>query len=52
MGLVVGTVTKVCSRTVATNVVISESPLASTLVASGSAVNLVVSRGFPRRLCP
>ena len=51
-GLVVGTVTKVCSRTVATNVVISESPLASTLVASGSAVNLVVSRGFPRRLCP
>ena len=50
-GLVVGTVTLACSRTVASGIVISESPLASTLVAVGSAVDLVVSRGFPRRIC-
>jgi beta-lactam-binding protein with PASTA domain len=51
-GLVVGTVSLVCSRTVAAGIVISESPVAGTLVAAGSTVNLVVSRGFPRRICP
>ncbi len=51
-GLVVGTVSLVCSRTVAAGIVISESPVAGTLVANGSAVDLVVSRGFPRRICP
>ena len=51
-GLVVGTVSRVCSRTVAAGVVISETPVAGTLVAPGSAVALTVSRGFPRRLCP
>ena len=50
-GLVVGTVTLACSRTVASGIVISESPVAGTLVAAGSAVDLVVSRGFPRRIC-
>lgn len=51
-GLVVGTVTLACSRTVVAGIVISESPVAGTLVAEGSAVDLVVSRGFPRRICP
>jgi beta-lactam-binding protein with PASTA domain len=50
-GLVVGSVTQVCSRTVAAGIVISESPTAGTLVAAGSAVDLEVSRGFPRRIC-
>ena len=44
-GLVVGAVTQRSSNTVASGDVISESPAASTNVASGSAVNLVVSTG-------
>ena len=44
-GLVVGTVTMASSGTVPAGDVISESPVAGTLVASGSAVNLVVSSG-------
>jgi len=44
-GLVVGTVTTATSATVASGNVISESPVAGTLVAGGSAVNLVVSVG-------
>ena len=44
-GLVVGTVTKASSPTVASGKVISESPIAGTTVSSGSAVNLVVSNG-------
>jgi uncharacterized repeat protein (TIGR03803 family) len=42
-GLVVGTVTEVSSSTVLPGKVISESPVAGTSVATGSAVNLVVS---------
>jgi hypothetical protein len=44
-GLVVGTVTQQSSSTVASGSVISESPAAGTNVASGSAVNVVVSTG-------
>jgi len=44
-GLVVGTVTQQSSSTVASGDVISESPAAGTNVATGSAVNLVVSTG-------
>jgi YVTN family beta-propeller protein len=44
-GLVVGTVTQQSSSTVASGYVISESPAAGTNVASGYAVNLVVSTG-------
>jgi beta-lactam-binding protein with PASTA domain len=44
-GLVVGTVTTASSGTVASGSVISESPVAGTLVTLGSAVNLVVSTG-------
>ena len=44
-GLVVGTVTQQSSSTVASGDVISESPAAGTHVASGSAVNFVVSTG-------
>jgi beta-lactam-binding protein with PASTA domain len=44
-GLVVGTVTTASSNTVAAGSVISESPVAGTLVAPGSSVNLVVSTG-------
>ena len=44
-GLTVGTVTTQSSSTVASGNVISESPMAGTRVASGSAVNLVVSSG-------
>jgi hypothetical protein len=44
-GLVVGTVTKASSSTVASGDVISESPIAGTSVNSGSAVNLVISTG-------
>ncbi len=44
-GLVVGTVTMAYSPTVPTGHVISESPVAGKVVASGSAVNLVVSKG-------
>ena len=44
-GLVVGTVTTAPSGTVAAGSVISESPVAGTPVAAGSAVNLVVSTG-------
>lgn len=51
-GLNVGTVTQVCSRTVTAGVVVSESPAAGIQVTAGSAVDLTVSRGFPRRLCP
>jgi hypothetical protein len=43
VGLVVGTVTQQPSSTVASGNVISEAPAAGTNVASGSAVNLVVS---------
>jgi hypothetical protein len=45
VGLVVGAVTHQSSSTVASGYVISESPAANTSVASGSAVNLVVSTG-------
>ncbi len=52
-GLVVGTVTTASSSTVPSGDVISESPVAGTSVAAGSAVNLVVSTGAasggPRR---
>jgi beta-lactam-binding protein with PASTA domain len=44
-GLVVGTVTQQSSSTVAAGSVISESPVAGTLVTVGSVVNLVVSSG-------
>jgi N-acetylneuraminic acid mutarotase len=44
-GLVVGTITRQSSSTAASGSVISESPGAGTDVASGSAVNLVVSSG-------
>jgi beta-lactam-binding protein with PASTA domain len=44
-GLVVGTVTQQPSSTVASGEIISESPAPGTNVASGSAVNLVVSTG-------
>jgi beta-lactam-binding protein with PASTA domain len=44
-GLIVGTVTSQSSTSVAVGVVISESPLAGTLVVDGSAVNLMVSTG-------
>jgi beta-lactam-binding protein with PASTA domain len=44
-GLTVGTVTTATSNTVASGSVISQSPLAGTAAASGSAVNLVVSTG-------
>ena len=44
-GLTVGTVTTQTSTTVPTGEVISESPVASTNVASGSAVGIVVSSG-------
>ncbi len=44
-GLTVGTVTTQSSTTVPSGEVISESPAAGTSVASGSAVNLVVSSG-------
>src|SRR5438067_1945092 len=46
-GLTAGTVTQQSSTTVASGNVISESPAAGTSVASGSAVNLVVSSGAP-----
>ena len=46
-GLTVGTVTTQSSSTVASGNVISESPVAGTSVASGSAINLVVSSGPP-----
>jgi YVTN family beta-propeller protein len=44
-GLIVGTVSEQSSGTIASGDVISESPAADTNVASGSAVNLVVSTG-------
>jgi beta-lactam-binding protein with PASTA domain len=44
-GLTVGTVTMQSSSTVASGSVISENPVAGTNVATGSAVNLVVSSG-------
>ncbi|MFZ0759677.1 MAG: PASTA domain-containing protein, partial [Candidatus Sulfotelmatobacter sp.] len=44
-GLTVGTVTMQSSSTAASGDVISESPIAGTSVASGSAVKLVVSSG-------
>src|SRR5207249_7034594 len=46
-GLTVGAVTMQSSSTVASGSVISESPTAGTRVASGSAVDLVVSSGAP-----
>src|SRR5437762_5674716 len=46
-GLTAGTVTQQSSTTVASGSVISESPAAGTSVASGAAVNLVVSSGAP-----
>jgi beta-lactam-binding protein with PASTA domain len=42
-GLVVGTVTQQTSATIVTGNIISESPTAGTSIASGSAVNLIVS---------
>jgi hypothetical protein len=48
-GLVVGTVTKQSSATVAAGDIISETPVAGKLVATGTAVNLVVSSpGTPK----
>ncbi len=44
-GLVIGTVTQQTSATVTAGNVISESPIAGTLVGVGSAVNLIVSSG-------
>ena len=44
-GLVVGTVTTQSSATVASGTIISQNPASGTSVASGSAVNLVVSSG-------
>jgi fibronectin type 3 domain-containing protein len=52
IGLVLGTVTTASSSTVASGNVISESPLAGTLVVTGSAVNLVVSTGPPTVAVP
>ena len=46
-GLTVGAVTQQSSSTVASSSVISESPTAGTMVASGSAVSFVVSSGAP-----
>jgi hypothetical protein len=46
-GLVLGTVTQQSSTTVPIGNVISESPLASTVVNPGSAVALVISSGLP-----
>jgi beta-lactam-binding protein with PASTA domain len=46
-GLTVGTVTTATSYTVAAGNVVSESPLAGTSVAAGSAVNLVIARNLP-----
>src|SRR5437660_1689051 len=46
-GLTVGTVTMQSSSTAASGSVISESPTAGTMVASGSAVSFVVSSGAP-----
>ena len=45
VGLVLGTLTTASSNTVPAGNVISESPLAGTMVNSGSAVNLVISTG-------
>lgn len=45
--LKLGAVTKDSSATIKAGLVISESPVAGTLVASGSAVNLTVSSGAP-----
>ncbi len=44
-GLVAGTITQAYSSTVASGVVISQSPASGTSVTSGSAVNMTVSRG-------
>ena len=46
-GLIVGTVTNSTSATVPAGSVISQNPIAGTQVATGSAVNLVVSTGPP-----
>src|SRR2546430_1711674 len=46
-GLTMGAVTQQSSSTVAAGSVISESPTGGTMVASGSAVDLVVSSGAP-----
>ena len=46
-GLTMGAVTQQSSSTVASGSVISESPTAGTMVASGSAVSFVVSSGAP-----
>ena len=45
LGLVVGTVTTSASSTVPSGSVISESPIAGTVVNSGASVNLVISSG-------
>jgi hypothetical protein len=45
-GLKVGTVTQAYSSTVASGNVISQSPVSGTSVASGSAVNLTISKGI------
>ncbi len=46
-GLITGTVTQASSTTVASGLVISESPVAGTSVALGSVVSLVISTGVP-----
>jgi uncharacterized repeat protein (TIGR03803 family) len=51
-GLIVGTVTTESSNTVASGSVISQSPASGTGVASGSAVNLIVSSGPAGAIVP
>ena len=51
-GLVVGTITQEYSATLAAGSVISQTPTAGTSVSSGSAVNLVVSRGVQPVVVP
>ena len=52
LGLTLGTVTQQSSSTVAAGSVISQTPVAGTQVAEGSAVNLVVSSGPPPTTVP
>ena len=51
-GLVVGTVTQQSSSTVASGIVISQSPVVGTVVNPGARVNLVVSSGPPQVAVP
>ncbi len=51
-GLVIGNITSASSTSVPSGDVISESPLAGTMVSAGSAVNLVISSGPPADTTP